>query len=352
MRDFEVLKRFARRAEVTLYVGRYSGFVDRIEEGVRIRGLGFGNRNWLCRLTYALHANLRILFDRSDHIGMSPSVYAPVLAGLLRGKRHYMVFHLQVGKRALQKYGPFGVIPWLCEQATFRCVRRCLAVNGTLVETIRRVNPNADAVQTANGFDPALLDLPVTVAAPPFILYLGRADMYMKGIDLLIPAWADALSGRGVDLVLAMRGDEVERIRGLIPPAFRDRVRLEVDPPPDRKTELLSSCLFFVSPSRFEGFGIAALEANAAGKAVLATDNEGFRDSMDPGETALLVPVEDAAALKAGMLRLLEDADLREAMGRKGRERARNFSWDKIAEKEWAWVSSMSPAGSPRRTFP
>jgi glycosyltransferase involved in cell wall biosynthesis len=115
---------------------------------------------------------------------------------------------------------------------------------------------------------------------------------------------------------------------------------VESDVSEQRKRELLSGCLFFASPSRFEGFGIAALEANAAGVAVLATDTDGFRDSLALGETALAVPVEDRLALKAGLIRLATDATLREALGRAGRERARGFSWDAIAEKEWAWIAS------------
>jgi glycosyltransferase involved in cell wall biosynthesis len=123
---------------------------------------------------------------------------------------------------------------------------------------------------------------------------------------------------------------------------------LELDITEARKAELLASCLFFASPSRFEGFGIAALEANAAGRAVLATDTDGFRESLLLGETALAVPVEDPDALQAGMLRLIVDAELRESLGRRGRERARAFSWDAIAEKEWEWIlrnHGKSPAG-------
>src|SRR5690606_22681349 len=93
VRDLEVLKRFARHAEVTLYTARYPGFRERVEDGVRIRGIGFGRSNRLCRLAYTLAANLRVLFDRADLIGNSASVYAPVPAGLLRPGRFYAVHH-------------------------------------------------------------------------------------------------------------------------------------------------------------------------------------------------------------------------------------------------------------------
>jgi glycosyltransferase involved in cell wall biosynthesis len=187
-----------------------------------------------------------------------------------------------------------------------------------------------------------LLEAPRAPGAAPFVLFVGRFDVYMKGLDLLVPAWADTLASRGIDLVLAGRGSatDIATLRGLVPAELSSRLRLESSISGERKRELLSTCLFFASPSRFEGFGIAALEANAAGCAVLATDNDGFRDSLALGETALAVPVEDPAALREGLLRLATDEPLRSALGSRGRERARAFSWDAIAEREWNWVSA------------
>ena len=80
---------------------------------------------------------------------------------------------------------------------------------------------------------------------------------------------------------------------------------------------------------------------NAAGCAVLATDVDGFRDSLALGETALAVPPNDPSALKTAMIRLIQDARLREQLGRQGRERASAFSWDSIAEKEWIRIRAI-----------
>ena len=352
VRDFEVLKRFAGHAEVTLFTGRYPGFREETREGVRIRGLGFGGRNWLCRLTFALAANLRVLFDSAPLIGNSASIYAPVLTGLLRPRRFYAVYHHHVGARSVEKFGLAGWIPRLLEAVMLRCGKRYVISNATLAKKVARLNPGAGVFTTFNGFDAALLSLPSgqpqnpagSPAPAPYILFVGRFDVYMKGLDLLIPAWAETAAKRGVDLVLAGRafGADLDKVRALSAahdPA-RGKIRLELNITEARKAELLAGCLFFASPSRFEGFGIAALEANAAGRAVLATDTDGFRDSLALGETALAIPVEDPAALRAGLERLTADGELRESLGRRGRERARAFSWDAIAEKEWAWLKA------------
>jgi glycosyltransferase EpsF len=83
-------------------------------------------------------------------------------------------------------------------------------------------------------------------------------------------------------------------------------------------------CLF---PSRDEGFGLAALEANAAGIPVVGSAIDGLTEAVEDGVTALLYPLQDTAAMAAGALSLLRDESRRRAMGEAGRARAaREFS--------------------------
>jgi len=343
VRDFEILKRFVRHAEVTLFVGKYPGFREESREGIRIRGIGFGRSNKWCRMTFALAANFRILLDRAQIIGNSASIYAPVLTGLFRGRRFYAVYHHYVGKRSQEKFGVVGLVPRILEQIMLRFGRRYVISNAAVAEKVRSMNPTADVFTTFNGFAPSLLALKSQLASPPFILFVGRFDIYMKGLDLLIHVFGEVAASYGVDLTLAGRTSQeaLSKLRGIVPDSLQHRVRFETGISEERKAELLASCLFFCSPSRFEGFGIAALEANAAGCAVLATDVDAFRDSLALGETALAVPPNDPSALKTAMIRLIQDARLREQLGRQGRERASAFSWDSIAEKEWIRIRAI-----------
>ena len=341
LRDFEVLKWFARNAEVTLYAGGYPGFKEETREGIRFRKLGGGKSEGMSRLIFSFIANIRVLFDQADIIGNSASIYAPILTGILRGSRFYAVYHHYSGKHARERHGLFGWLPMILEQVMLRFGKRYVISNATVAEKVRGMNSGAKVFTTFNGFAPDLLTLESMPAFPPFILFVGRFDIYMKGLDVLIPAFAQVAVGKNVDLVLAGRATQetLDRINGFIPASIKHRVHLEIDISESRKAELLASCLFFCSPSRFEGFGIAALESNAAGKAALVTDTDGFRDSLALGETALAVPVADSGALKTAMIRLIDDEPLRENLGRQGRNRARNFSWDSIAEKEWGWIT-------------
>lgn len=80
-----------------------------------------------------------------------------------------------------------------------------------------------------------------------------------------------------------------------------------------------------------EGLPKVLIEAAACGRAVVTTDWPGCRDAITPNETGLLVPIKDPVALADAIQRLIEDQDLRLAMGRAGRELAEKvFAIEKV----------------------
>jgi glycosyltransferase involved in cell wall biosynthesis len=78
-----------------------------------------------------------------------------------------------------------------------------------------------------------------------------------------------------------------------------------------------------VVPSYYETFGLAALEAMAYGKPVIATQAGGLAEVVEDGKTGLLVPPDDADALARAMIELLNNPTTRTEMGKAGYERAR-----------------------------
>lgn len=82
--------------------------------------------------------------------------------------------------------------------------------------------------------------------------------------------------------------------------------------------DLLAGCDVFVLPSRREGLGVAALEAMAAGRPVVASRVGGLQDSVVDERTGLLVPPEDAESLAGALARLLRDESLRARLGGAG----------------------------------
>lgn len=88
-----------------------------------------------------------------------------------------------------------------------------------------------------------------------------------------------------------------------------------------------------VMPSRWEGFGLALVEAMAMGLPIVATHVGGIPEVVIENETALLVPPEDVSALTQAIERLLTQPDLATAMLNAGRKRASQFDYSRIGQQ-------------------
>jgi glycosyltransferase involved in cell wall biosynthesis len=151
----------------------------------------------------------------------------------------------------------------------------------------------------------------------PVALTLARLDP-QKGLEVLVEA---AARTPGVRFAIAGEGPERPALEAQIARLeLADRVTLlgrREDAP-----DLLAGCDLFVLPSRFEGLPVSVVEAMAASRPVVATAIGGTDEAVVEGETGLLVPAGDAAALAAAVGRIASDGGLRDAMGAAGRERA------------------------------
>jgi glycosyltransferase involved in cell wall biosynthesis len=96
--------------------------------------------------------------------------------------------------------------------------------------------------------------------------------------------------------------------------------------PPAEVGAYLERAAIVVCPSRREGYGVVAREAMAYGRPVIATAVGGLPDAVIDGETGLLVPPRDVAALRTALERLLADADLRTRLG----AAARRFAEERL----------------------
>ncbi|HEY7715682.1 MAG TPA: glycosyltransferase family 4 protein [Candidatus Binatia bacterium] len=95
-------------------------------------------------------------------------------------------------------------------------------------------------------------------------------------------------------------------------------------------------------PSLYEGLGVAALEAMAAGRAVIATRVGGLTESVIDGATGLLVPPRDSAALARAIAKFAESRSLAQRMGSCGRERVRRyFSLETMAKQNESYYQEL-----------
>ncbi len=165
--------------------------------------------------------------------------------------------------------------------------------------------------------DPRLEQLP----DEPFILFFGDATVD-KGAWHLAEAYSGLEDAPPLVLVGRCYIDDLDQRPNVFPMGAW---------PHQLAIEALRRSLFSVAPSLWpEPFGLVALEAAAAGKAIVASDIGGLRDIVVDGETGLMVAPEDREGLTAAMRRLIADADLRERLGAAARTRAAQFSPEAI----------------------
>jgi glycosyltransferase involved in cell wall biosynthesis len=114
--------------------------------------------------------------------------------------------------------------------------------------------------------------------------------------------------------------DEVQALFSHFAP---ERVEWLGEQPPERVADVLSSASIYVWPGHGEAYGLAYLEAQAAGLPVVAEAVAGVPEVVAPGITGLLSPPEDSDALAASLAQLLSNSPLREAMAAAARDRVK-----------------------------
>jgi hypothetical protein len=188
------------------------------------------------------------------------------------------------------------------------------------------------------------------------VLFVGRLEP-RKGVDVLLGC-AEQLLERHGDLDITIAGDDsVPTLDGSTMRAQFERSssphgeRVHFGGPVDDDTllSLYLGCDILVVPSRYESFGLMLLEAMMFAKPVIASDVGGMREIVVHGETGLLVPPGDAAALAAAIDVLVGDPELRSRLGRAGRARyEQEFSHALMVQGVSRFYRSVLSSLSPR----
>lgn len=259
------------------------------------------------------------------------------------------VLHLHGGSfdLFLQNLGPRAA-RWAAR--VFARADRIIVLSRAWCPTVARFAARDRLDVVPNAIDVAAFRAPEPAPArdPTRILFLGMLSE-RKGMQELQDA---LLALRDVAWTLDVVGGEEgagERARwesAYAAAGLADRVRFRGPLYGAEKLHLLYADGIFVLPSRSESFGIANLEAMAAGLAVVSTRVGAIPEYIDHGVHGLLVPPGDAPALSAALRLLLTDAALRARCGAAAQERARDFDWARVLQQ---LVAVYDAALRPRR---
>lgn len=177
------------------------------------------------------------------------------------------------------------------------------------------------------------------------VLFVGRIDP-IKGIDTLIRAMVPLIRspnlGKGCLRLILIGGNpqnemENQELKALESLAFQLGVREQITffpaQPQDRLPFFYGAADLLVLPSRYESFGMVALEAMACGTPVVASRVGGLPYTVVDGRTGFLVPEGDAQSMAAKIEMILKDDHLRACLGDRGVRWARGFRWSRVADQ-------------------
>jgi glycosyltransferase involved in cell wall biosynthesis len=278
------------------------------------------------------------------------AVGAVALARALpRGLRPRVVVELHGDWRSASRlYGGAGRERFaaLADDLATSALRRAdrVRVIGSFTEELARrtgFDGPIDRFPTFSEYDLFLDEPPTGPPETDSVLFVGALER-VKGVDVLLDAWQLVRDRRpGARLVIVGKGSMEAEVRRR---AARDPDIEMVGPVPrEALRDLLDAATLVVLPSRSEGLGRVVLEASARSRPVVASRVGGIPELVEDGETGVLVRPEDATALAAAVLRILDDPATAKAMGERGRRRALSLdpagAFDAGIERLARWIA-------------
>ncbi len=172
----------------------------------------------------------------------------------------------------------------------------------------------------------------VPVSRPFRICYL-KEHKPVYGVDILIKALSRVVK-EAPDVYLTIAGKENDYTGNLKKLVAENNLEKQVSFAGrighKKVFDFIAEHHVMAMPSRFEGFGVAAAEAAACSRPVIASNIGGIPEIIIDGKTGILVPPDDEMALAEAILKLAKNIELCGKMGRAGYEFVRqHYQWDK-----------------------
>jgi glycosyltransferase involved in cell wall biosynthesis len=333
-RTFEIYRRFGKKYEITVLTGNYPGSQGReIIDNITYLRLGLPLNYLVSRISFSCRVFIHLIFNKTDVVVEDYTAFSPCFSFVFSSTRTVIASLQNIHSRKSAKGKGFfkSVSAIVFDKLAFNGFRYFTGVSPHLVEITGKKARKAVINRFVGvGIDERLY----SIERRPFkgeksyILYMGRMEIYQKGLDVLLKAFA-GLAG-SFRLVLAGGGVDTEKIKSIAKEyGIIDRLEISGRYSREQQIVLLSHSLFVVMPSRFEGYPLVPLEAMASGNAFVGTRIPGSIEVVS--DKGILVEKDEPELLKNAMLSLCSNPDLRCKYELAGREFSRTFTWEKVS---------------------
>jgi len=330
-------------ADVTVLCEGEKDGLFAMPEGYKIQCFETTQANQTFRIPNGLKQFIQQKLDSSNIVVLSgifqPSIYA--VASCLRkcGIPYVVMPHDPYNPAIFRKNAHLKWLYWhLLERRVLNRAKAVQVLDARHEVFLRSLKVNIPVIEVPNGFSPADVHLEDILTwntgnTPPQFFFLGRIDAQNKGLDLLIDAFAQIPEAAGSKLTLqGMDQGDKQSLKKRAASLSVEHQVLFLDPDYTVSTPLLiKNYDVFCLPSRFEGFGLSALEAMLAGRVLLVSEVAGIAPHVQASNCGVIVS-PTVAAIRQGLMELLERRSEWQEMGLRGRHYAlEHLRWDKIA---------------------
>ncbi len=261
------------------------------------------------------------------------SALPPILAARALGKRVVLHYHSGEAADHLARWGVL-VHPWL------RLVDELVVPSAYLQAVFARHGHAARVIR--NVVDTSRFAYRARTPLRPRLLSARNLERYYR-VDVVIEAYALLRAQRAdATLTIAGCGNEEARLRELarsreVPARFQGRVE------PAAMPQVYDEADIFLNASVVDNQPVSVLEAFAAGLPVVSTATGDLADMVRDGETGLIVPAEDPAAMAKAVGALLEDPDRALGITQRARLEVDRYVWPRVRDQ---WAAVYTGAGS------
>lgn len=330
----ELYRHLQRDFTVTVLTGNYPGAENnKVIDGILYKRMGIGSMgstisllSFLTLIPFAIW-RMQNNYDLIIEFFTAPFSSSP---GFLAVKKPYLAVQTFFGAKELSK--KYHLPIYLLENLTLKKIKNFLVPTVNIKEKIEQINPSAHIAILPYGFDNSLLK--VKTLEKKYILFMGRIDLYNKGIDLLLRSWV-VIANKHPELKLYIMGsgkpNDQKKLKVLIHKLHVEKSILLLGRQiGQKKVDYLANCLFAVIPSRFETFCISALEILAVGKPLVISNIEGM--SWIPNNCVLRFNSGGQESIINACNQLIINKDKRRNLASAGKKFAASFTWEEIVK--------------------
>ena len=251
-------------------------------------------------LVVTLHTSMKTIFEGVYHINEEVEFHIEVEEYLLNKSKFIVSNSKAIEKQYNQYYND------ACEGKTFLISHGLEDMRKFVKNDDKKLSDNSDNIE---------------------ILFVGRLE-YRKGIDIIFEC-VPYICKKYNNVIFRFCGDNTINMPNSEKNykdyflskynEFSERVIFEGYISDEEIIDRYSNCDIFIAPSRFESFGLIFLEAMIFSKPVIGTNIGGIPEVMENGVSGILIENENSEDLKNALIKLIENKNIRESMGKNGR---------------------------------